>query len=116
MANVSKVHGLTVSISELLKNPDQLERDLLIEQIEKLLDEREVLMEDMSGPYSDEEKALGTELVKLNKQIQADMDVLFNEIKLDMKELRQRKESNKTYLNPYGNVKTTDGIYLDSKQ
>lgn len=116
MGEVNVVYDITVQMDRLLQKQSDLERSELIKDLNELMEKREILIQQLSGPYTDEDKETGNRLLNLNKKVSIGMNILFNDVKQDLKQLRQQKESNKSYINPYGNMKTTDGLYLDSKQ
>ncbi|HLR65149.1 MAG TPA: hypothetical protein VK075_06960 [Pseudogracilibacillus sp.] len=117
MNKVQKVYDITESIHQLLFNQDQaLERQQLIEQVNELIDQRQKEVEQLAPPYTEEEMKLGQKTIQFDKVINEKLTVLFKNIQDDMKEVQQRKVQTKSYINPYGKLKTTDGMYLDSKQ
>jgi len=117
MNKVQKVYEITESIHQLLFNQDQkLEREQLIEQVNELIDQRQKEVDQLAPPYTEEETKLGQKTIQFDEAINEELSVLFKNIQADMKEVQQRKAQNKSYINPYGKLKTTDGMYLDSKQ
>ncbi|HZW69123.1 MAG TPA: hypothetical protein VFF20_11075 [Pseudogracilibacillus sp.] len=91
------------------------ERTVVIEKINDLLEKREVILEKIKAPYSKEEEVIGGEVVKLDKLISEKMDFIYKTIQQDLKQLKHQKDSNKTYINPYKDMNTVDGMYLDNK-
>lgn len=117
MNKVQKVYDITESIYQLLFNQEQqLEREQLIEQVNELIDQRQTEVEHLAPPYTEEEMKLGQKTIQFDKVINEKLTVLFKDIQDDIKEVQQRKSQTKSYINPYGKLKTTDGMYLDSKQ
>ncbi len=53
----------------LLKQ-DKLDRDVQIEKIQNLLDQREELLKSIQPPFSQQEQELGKQLVELNQQVE----------------------------------------------
>jgi len=92
------------------------DRDSLINQATGLIDERGILMEKLIAPFSEEEMQMGKLLIPLNSKIEQRMNMLFNELKLEMKELKQQKRSKQQYKNPYKDVEVMDGMFVDSKK
>lgn len=117
MNKVQKVYEITESIHQLLFNQDkELEREQLIEQVNELIDQRQKEVDQLAPPYTEDEMKLGQKTIQIDKVINEKLTVLFKNIQEDMKEVQQRKVQTKSYINPYGKLKTTDGMYLDSKQ
>ncbi|HLS09725.1 flagellar protein FliT [Lentibacillus sp.] len=90
-------------------------RDEVIERVNELIEKRGKLLETINPPFSDNEQKLGKNIVALNKQIQGKLNQLFNDLKLEMKQVKKQKKSNRSYMNPYENVKIADGMFMDSK-
>lgn len=117
MNQLQKIYDVTKQLEEVLhEKVNAKDRDTVIEQVNHLVEQRGELLNEITPPYTEEEKKLGKELVTLNEQIQVKMNTLFDDLKLEMKQVKKQKKSNRTYVNPYENVKSLDGIYLDSKK
>ena len=99
----------------LSKNISEDTRDETIERIEELLDEREKLQLEMVGPFTEEEKAYGKQLVELEADVQLNLAAFTKRIRGDISESQSKKENMKSYVNPYSNV-ARDGTYYDTKQ
>src|SRR5690625_4418370 len=117
MNRVLAVYEQTEKMLQLLESlkSKETERNDTIAEIDKLIHKRERLIAELKAPYTNEEMATGRKIIVLNEQVEKEMNLLFNEIKLDMKKVNQSKGPNYSYLNPYGNIKTTDGMYVDNK-
>lgn len=116
MSNVEKVYHITKNMVTLLQQSDEANREELMQQMEKLISKRALLLRDLKEPATDEEHRIGEKIIQLNKYIEKEMKQIFTNIKVDMKQVQQHKESNVSYIDPYRNVQTTGGMYLDSKQ
>ena len=81
----------------------------------ELIDQREAILVNIQKPYTSEEMELGQKVIKLNEFIKVRMKGLYEDIKLDMKQVQKKKEQNYSYIKPYGELKTTDGLYIDNK-
>ena len=97
-------------------NKDNNARDELITFITEKIAEREPLVEQIKGPYTDEEKQLGQTAVKLEQQLQTKMRKLNNEIKADMRIAKKQQRTHSQYANPYNQLANADGMYLDSRK
>lgn len=90
-------------------------RDKIMEQVNDLLVKRGELLNQITPPFTEEEKQLGRKVVSLNETIQEKMNMLFDALKVEMKQMKKQKKSNRSYINPHENVKTADGMFMDSK-
>lgn len=116
MSVVKELYQMTVQLKSLLEQPISAKnRQTVIGQLTNLIEQRGEHMKHMTPPFTDEEKKLGKEMVQLNAKIEQRMQSLFDELKLEMKQVKQQKKSNLSYINPYKNVQTMDGLYLDRK-
>lgn len=98
----------------LAKETDEEKRDEVIAQIEKILDERDVLQSQIAQPFSAEEEALGAELIRLEKDVQNALHQFTNGIRSNITQAQAKKENMNSYINPYAKM-SQDGAYFDSK-
>lgn len=92
-----------------------IDRDEKTDQVERVLEKRTELIKDIQGPYSDEEKELGKQLLKLEETLASLLAKEKLEIQKDIKDLKMKKASNTKYVNPYQNL-STDGMFYDKKK
>lgn len=117
MNRLEEIYNLTKRMEETLdQSITSQNRESIIKEITVLIEKRGTSMDKLTPPFSVDEKLLGKKVVKLNETIEKEMESLFETLKKDMRQVNKQKESNRTYINPYGNIKSTDGMYLDSKQ
>jgi flagellar protein FliT len=117
MNRVQPIFELTVQMQILLEDDIATqERKDVIDQLNMLLLERETFMEQATEPFTKEEIELGKKLVPMNREIEAKMEVIFSEIKDEMKQVKKQKQSNRKYVNPYENIQTIDGMFMDKKK
>lgn len=117
MSRIHALYSTTLTMSELLSQKiTSTNREEVMQKIDDLLELREKQMEYIKPPFTKEEQHLGEQVIQLNEQISKKMDHLFESIKTDMRLVKKRKESNRSYINPYGKIKSTDGMFMDSKQ
>ncbi|SFA88351.1 flagellar protein FliT [Lentibacillus halodurans] len=116
---MSQLQGLMDVTKQLEKTLDQQvhakNRDEVMEQVNDLLEKRGKLLTQISPPFTENERRLGEKTATLNEKIQRKMNGLFDELKLEMKQMKKQKKSNRSYINPYEHVKTADGMFMDSK-
>jgi|SRR5699024_9195212 len=117
MERLGALHQETVLLLQALRRLDEQHsnRDQIIQQIQTHIDNREEMISHVTDPYTKEEIKLGKQIVILNEEIKNRMNRLYQVIKKDMKQVQRRKEQNYSYINPYGKIKTTDGLYMDRK-
>ncbi|MCC2251053.1 flagellar protein FliT [Virgibacillus sp. AGTR] len=116
MNRLTPLYETTIKLKELLEQKiDAKDRESVISQINSLIEKRGEQMKALTPPYSDMEKETGRALVDLNDGIQHKMQQLFHELKLEMKQIKKQKQSNRKYSDPYKNVQSKDGMFLDSK-
>jgi len=117
MGRLDPVYDVTNKIAEILnQNITAKNRESVIEEVTKLIEKRGRMMEELTPPFQEQEKLMGKKIVELNQEIERKMETLFESLKHDIRKVNKQKESNRSYINPYGNIKSTDGMYLDSKQ
>lgn len=117
MNRVEKVYDVTVQLKEILDQEVTSNiRESVIQQINELLEHRGSYLEELTPPYSDEEKNLGNKLIPINQSIEKQLQELFQQLKVEMKQFNKQKKSNQTYRNPYKDVQTMDGMFLDKKK
>ncbi|WP_246942733.1 flagellar protein FliT [Bacillus pinisoli] len=114
---IQEIYDLTNRLYQLVsstkKNDNQ--RDVVIEQIEELLSERQLLLEDLDGFFSAKDHQIGKEIVNMNKIIDEKLDYLKSLIQSDLINIKRQKVSNEKYINPYKNL-STDGTFFDKKK
>jgi flagellar protein FliT len=115
MIRVQECYDLTEKLVRLLRNPYEKSRDEVIAEIEGMLEERQKTMTDMKGPYSEDEKELGRQIVLWNAEIEKGMTSLRNDIKRTINSVSKKKTSAKKYTNPYASLQH-DGMFYDKKK
>lgn len=113
MSIVKQAYDCTLDLMRILQA--DMDRDEKINQVETALEKREQLLQRMAGPYSEEEKQLGQQLIQLNQKLTEILTMEKMLIQKDIKDLSVKKESNDKYVNPYQNI-STDGMFYDKKK
>lgn len=117
MSRLERLYELTLNLQETLISKGELDhREEVILKVTELIDQREDEMTQLTPPYTEAEKEVGQKIVQLNKEIEKKMDDLFSTLKKEMTQFTKQKKTNHSYINPYGNMSSTDGMYVDSKQ
>jgi flagellar protein FliT len=91
------------------------DREAYIKKIERFLDEREQLIDNLPSTYSAEEKALGLKIVDYNKEIDKKLQITFQSVKQEIGNIKRQKVSNRRYANPYEGF-SADGMFLDQRK
>lgn len=117
MDRMNQLYTITEKILTTLKGDFQTndERMKVIGEVNGLLEDREEVLKTILPPYTDNEKVIGRKIVDLDQEIQEKMEVLYLTVRDDLKYLKQKKDSNLSYMNPYGKMETIDGMYMDNK-
>ena len=107
--------SVTEQLVLLLDERAEEKRDDVIEQMNALLDQREILQSSIQEPFTPEEKVFGQELLPLERILQAKLKVFTKDIRLDISEQQKKKVSIHAYMDPYSQV-FRDGTFYDKKK
>ncbi|MFD1736753.1 flagellar protein [Bacillus salitolerans] len=117
MSSIAKLYDATkVLYDHLQQLPDEDSREPYIEQINDMLDKRDVIIKEVKAPSTDEERELGTEIQKLDHDIRIKLKTLFNQINMDLNKLKKQKNTHQKYTNPYAATSNMDGTFFDKKK
>jgi flagellar protein FliT len=115
MSVVHDLYNLTRDfLEEIRKSYQKNERDSLILKINKFLAKREILLKEMKGPYTPEEKLLGNQLIEFDQKLQDIFRSIKLEIQQDFLAAKNKKKHTPKYINPYTNV-FNEGAYYDKR-
>ncbi|WP_284139273.1 MULTISPECIES: flagellar protein FliT [unclassified Virgibacillus] len=117
MSSVKQVYDVTLELKQVLdQHITAKNRPAVIEEVNALIEKRGMMMEMIQHPFSDEDQRIGQELIQLNNLIQQQMQILFDALKSEMKQVKKQKKSNHSYINPYSSVQSFDGMFMDKKK
>ncbi|WP_106496672.1 flagellar protein FliT [Lentibacillus sp. Marseille-P4043] len=117
MNRLKPLFQVTLELEEILsRDISAKNREAIIVDVNRLIEKRGDLLQELTPPFTDEENQIGEKLVTMNNTIQENMTSLFADLKQEMKQVKKQKRSNKTYTNPYKNVQTIDGMFMDKKE
>ena len=105
----------TESLLRVLDVREEEKRDEVIEQVEKLIAERDELQPSIQAPFTNEEKEFGQALLPLEKDLQVKLALFTKNIRLDITEHQKKKDSSNAYTDPYSQV-FRDGTFYDKKK
>lgn len=108
----------TVQLLNELKKLDgsNADREQILVNIQAMINRRDKLIGTIKKPYTEHNQALGEKMISINEKIQNRMNLLYAEIKTDIKNMQRRKEKNISYINPYGKMTTEEGVYVDREK
>lgn len=115
MDSISQFFQRSKELKSILEEkiiPEQ--RDSMIQRVEKLLFERQQILNSLTDPSTFDE-SIKLELVTLEKEIETLMKNHKEKIKHDLKILQLKKQKENQYTNPYENL-SIDGMFLDKKK
>lgn len=125
---VKAIYQISLDFLQFLQTePEKEEREAYIEQIVRYLDQRDVLISYLQGQdqsslqfsdsarYTSEEKELGIKIVQYNQMIAERLEEQLGAIEGDLVQIRNKKNNQKKYANPYENV-AADGMYFDKRK
>lgn len=98
--------------------PEEVYRDEYIEDIHKLLDEREENIQSLKqkGFKYDENNSQHKLLYELDLGIRERLNKFLDEIKADIKEIQLAKQKEIQYISPYQELINREGRYYDGKK
>ncbi|GEL08030.1 hypothetical protein [Salisediminibacterium halotolerans] len=91
------------------------ERDDYFQQIDRFLTKRGELLAKLGRPETDHDRRIGQTVITMNKQVNDRLAALQKEIGQDLSTVRKKRQTGKSYENPYSN-RTQDGVFFDSKK
>lgn len=116
MSVVSELLHITKAMVELLREPVEKEkRDVVIEQIEEMLEKRELLLKLLPSVLTEEEKQMGKELLMFDREANRLLQQLKQQIQQDLKQMKQTKEAAHRYHDLYEPL-SIDGMFYDKRR
>ncbi|WP_458353896.1 flagellar protein FliT [Peribacillus frigoritolerans] len=107
-------HDLTAELLAVLEDRTITERDVKIERVTKLLDQRDGLLSQIKPPFTGEEQQLGRAVLLLNQQVDHLLKLQKQEIQRDIQDINKKKKSSNKYTNPYESL-SVDGMFYDKR-
>jgi flagellar protein FliT len=97
-----------------LLQQEKADRDIRMEKVQQLLNQREELLKSIQPPFTEQEKELGKRLVELDQQVKHLLQQQKQAIQHDLKSLHVKKQSNQKYTDPYDSL-PVDGLFYDKR-
>ncbi|GAA4065443.1 MAG TPA: flagellar protein FliT [Bacilli bacterium] len=117
MSSLIELKTITEKFVQLFEKPILAkDRDQLLEEVNRFLDQRDQLLKKIKAPFSEEEANLVSTIMEQDKEIQLKLDHLFLTLKSELRDVKKQKSSSEKYLDPYRHVATNDGSYWDKKK
>jgi flagellar protein FliT len=107
-------HDLTAELLAVLEDRAITERDVKIERVTKLIDQRDGLLSQITPPFTGEEEQLGRAVLLLNQQVNHLLKLQKQEIQRDIQDINKKKKSSNKYTNPYESL-SVDGMFYDKR-
>ncbi|GAA0472321.1 hypothetical protein [Alkalibacillus silvisoli] len=115
MSEVKALYTLTKQMFERFKQAGEIDREQLVSEFDEFVEKRGRLIEKLSGDYTDEEKQLGEETLKLDRELRNLVDQYMKSFQQDFASFKKRQVTNKKYINPYQNLQGQDGSFIDKR-
>src|SRR5699024_2895641 len=117
MNRLEKLYKVTKQMEKVVNQEITAEnREQVIQTINQLVEQRGLYMKDNNPPNTEEEKGTGEKLSIIKKQMQEQLDILFENLKKEMRQVKKQKKANQSYINPYQKVQAMDGMFMDQKK
>ncbi|WLR50555.1 hypothetical protein LC040_15010 [Bacillus tianshenii] len=99
---------------KLLKGSFSDEEGKSVEDVHKLLDQRQLIINRVGKPKNEQEQQIAQKIVHYQSEINVLMEKHKGQFDQELKKLKARKVKNQRYSNPYDKV-NNDGMFLDRK-
>ncbi len=109
--------SITEQLDETVKQKvtDQ-NRENIIAKIDELLDGREQLLPELTKPQTSSDQAIVDQVLQKEPSINQKLELMLNELKVDMRNMKKQRSSKQRYTNPYKSVSGYDGMFMDHKK
>lgn len=117
MGVVRDVWLVTKELLETVTAPwSSEEREERLKAVEELLRRRGELLGALRPPYSEEERALGRDIVAWNRDIEERLKAVQDEIRRDLRAAEAKRRANARYVHPYEQPLSLDGMFYDKRR
>lgn len=106
---------ITEQLLRILHVMEEDKRDIVIEQIDTLLNEREALQTSIHAPFTEGEQLFGQALLPLEEELDSQLKLFRKAIRSNISEQQKKKVSMNAYMDPYDQV-FRDGTFYDKKK
>jgi flagellar protein FliT len=106
---------ITEQLLHVLHVIEEDKRDIVMDQVNKLLDEREALQSSIHAPFTDREQLFGQALLPLEEELDKQLKLFRKAIRSNISEQQKKKVSMNAYMDPYSQV-FRDGTFYDKKK
>lgn len=114
MDEVKEIYTVTLALIKLLESSSAQDRTEKIMKMEELLNQREELIKFIKPPYTEQEKEIGTKLIKLEPILTGLLEDEKLSIQKDLKDLTIKRDTTNKYVNPYDSF-SPDGVFYDKR-
>lgn len=114
MGTVETLYNITMELCDVIAEVPT-DRDQTITQLTELLKQRDVYIQQLKAPYTQEEMTMGQEILEKNLFIDQKLKAIMSDIVHDRQTLSKKKRTSSYYKNPYQKI-MRDGVFLDKKE
>ncbi|NLP52692.1 hypothetical protein [Bacillus sp. RO1] len=113
---IESLDKVTIHLLTLLDGPlpSEESRDAFLEEIDKMLQIRDSLLQRLAPPFSEAEMALGQKVAVASQQVTPKLEMFHKQLKQEWAQIQQSKKTAKAYGQAY-NSPTADGMYYDKR-
>ncbi|TCP26035.1 hypothetical protein EV207_12069 [Scopulibacillus darangshiensis] len=115
MSVLTGLYEKTLILKELVSTHHPGDRDQTIEQVQRILDERDLLLVQLPANPTEEELRLGAMIVEMDDVIINGLERILKGVTHDRQMIKEKKSISQRYRNPYSNI-AGDGMFLDKKE
>ncbi|WP_079527188.1 flagellar protein FliT [Halobacillus hunanensis] len=109
--------SITQQLDELVQQKvTNQNREAMITQVDELLEGREQLLPELRKPQSSSEQAIVDQVLQREPSINQRLELMLNELKVDLRNMKKQRSSKQRYTNPYKSVSSYDGMFMDHKK
>ncbi|MDQ0159647.1 hypothetical protein [Alkalibacillus salilacus] len=115
MSAVKALYTLTKQMHDRFEKADVIDREELIYEFNQFVEKRGQLIGQLDGNYTDEERELAQELLKLDESLRQQADHYMSSFQQDIGKFKKQQIGNRKYINPYQNLRGKDGGFIDTR-
>ncbi|TDQ36942.1 hypothetical protein EV213_11535 [Aureibacillus halotolerans] len=109
------VYNLTQDLLRVVERTVKEDRrEVMMEHVVRLMDERESAMMELSPPFTKKEQELGQKIQQMNTVIQEQLQSHLTNVQHDLRKVKRQRTNEKTYASPYETA--VDGAFFDHRK
>jgi flagellar protein FliT len=116
VSTVDEIFGKTEEIHDwVIGGLPKNEREAYIEKLNKLLAERQELLDQLPPSSTEGDLKLGEKILALNRKFEPVLAEQMKMIQSDLQNVKHKKKTNTKYANPYQST-SADGMFFDKRK